>query len=106
MDWSGSWSVRLREGGHHVDHIHHKGWISGVYYVELPPCLEDEQGKPGWIKFGEFSRQAGRCLSWEKAVRPQTGMAVFFPSYMTHGTLPITGPETRLTVAFDIIPRK
>ena len=104
MSWSGSWSVRLREGGHHVDHIHHKGWISGCYYVELPPCLADEEGKPGWIKFGEFTRQAGRSLTWEKAIRPRPGLVVFFPSYMSHGTLPTRGAETRLTVAFDIVP--
>jgi hypothetical protein len=105
LDWSGSWSVLLRGGGHHVDHIHQKGWISGVYYVDLPDCLENDQDKPGWIKFGEFAGKSGRKLPWQKAVRPQAGVAVYFPSYMTHGTLPTTGDQTRLTVAFDIIPR-
>lgn len=104
LDWAGSWSVRLNGGGHHVDHIHPKGWISGVFYVDLPDCLEDEAAKPGWIKFGEFARPETRSLSWEKAVRPQPGMVVFFPSYMTHGTLPTVGEQTRLTVSFDIVP--
>ncbi len=104
LDWAGSWSVRLNGGGHHVDHIHPKGWISGVYYVDLPDCLEDESEKPGWIKFGEFKRPEARSLSWEKAVRPQPGMVVFFPSYMTHGTLPTVGDQKRLTVSFDIVP--
>jgi uncharacterized protein (TIGR02466 family) len=105
LDWSGSWSVRLGGGGHHVDHIHQKGWISGVYYIDLPDCLENEQDKPGWIKFGEFSsKMIPRKLPWQKAVRPRPGMAVFFPSYMTHGTLPTTGEQTRLTVSFDIVP--
>lgn len=104
LDWSGSWSVRLRSGGHHVDHIHQKGWISGCYYIDLPDCLENDQDKPGWIKFGESSGKATRKLPWQKAVRPRPGVAVFFPSYMTHGTLPTTGDQTRLTVAFDIVP--
>lgn len=104
MDWAGSWSVRLNGGGHHVDHIHPKGWISGVFYVDLPPCLEDEEAKTGWIKFGEFSRPQGNVLPWEKAVRPLPGMVVFFPSYMMHGTIPTVGDQTRLTVSFDIIP--
>jgi tetratricopeptide (TPR) repeat protein len=101
MKYSGSWSVRLREGGYHTDHIHHEGWISGSYYVDTPPCLADEANKPGWIKFGEFM-----TLPWEKAVRPRPGLVVFFPSYMWHGTIPTTGAETRMTVAFDIIPAK
>jgi tetratricopeptide (TPR) repeat protein len=106
MAWSGSWSVRLREGGYHTDHIHHEGWISGCYYVETPPCLEDEAAKTGWIKFGEFKMAAGPTLAWDKAVRPHPGLVVFFPSYMWHGTIPITGSDPRLTVAFDIIPAK
>lgn len=104
LDWSGSWSVRLRDGGHHIDHVHHKGWISGCYYVTLPDCLADEENKPGWIKFGEFRQETGPCLPWEKAVRPRAGLMVLFPSYMWHGTLPISGEQERLTVAFDIIP--
>jgi tetratricopeptide (TPR) repeat protein len=104
LDWAGSWSVRLRGGGHHVDHIHDKGWISGAYYVDIPECVGNEEGKPGWIKFGEFSGKTGRTLPWQKAVQPRPGFAVFFPSYMTHGTLPTTGDETRLTVSFDIVP--
>ena len=101
MKYTGSWSVHLREGGYHTDHIHHEGWISGSYYVDTPPCVEDEANKPGWIKFGQF-----KTLPWEKAVRPRPGLAVFFPSYMWHGTIPTTGADPRLTVAFDIIPAK
>jgi hypothetical protein len=104
MTWSGSWSVRLRGGGFHTDHIHPKGWISGVYYVDTPDCLADEEAKPGWIKFGEYSRPIGPSLPWEKAVRPRPGLLVLFPSYMWHGTLPTSGDQQRLTVAFDIAP--
>jgi uncharacterized protein (TIGR02466 family) len=104
LDWAGSWSVRLEGGGHHVDHIHPKGWISGVYYVDLPDCLEDETEKPGWIKFGGFERPQTRSLSWERAIRPQRGMVVFFPSYMRHGTLPTIGDQKRMTVSFDLVP--
>jgi uncharacterized protein (TIGR02466 family) len=106
MEWSGSWSVRLRGGGFHTDHIHPKGWISGVYYIDMPDCLADEEAKPGWIKFGEYSRPVGPALPWEKAVRPRPGLLVLFPSYMWHGTLPTSGDQQRLTVAFDIAPSK
>jgi hypothetical protein len=70
----------------------------------MPDCLLDEEAKPGWIKFGEYSRSIGPSLPWEKAVRPRPGLLVLFPSYMWHGTLPTTGDQQRLTVAFDIAP--
>jgi tetratricopeptide (TPR) repeat protein len=104
MDWAGSWSVRLGGGGFHTDHIHQEGWISGCYYVEIPDCVADEETKPGWLKFGEFKPPVGPALPWERAVRPRPGLLVLFPSYMWHGTLPITGSQPRMTVAFDIKP--
>lgn len=104
MGWSGSWSVRLHEGGFHTDHIHPMGWISGVYYVETPDCLNDTENKPGWIKFGQYSRPRGASLNWEMVVRPRPGLLLLFPSYMWHGTMPISGDQPRLTIAFDIVP--
>jgi hypothetical protein len=29
---------------------------------------------------------------------------VLFPSYMWHGTTPITGDQPRMTIAFDAVP--
>jgi hypothetical protein len=102
--WSGSWSVRLHRGGFHNNHIHDEGWLSGCYYVETPDCLADEINQPGWITFGGFSQPSGRQLPHQRSIRPFPGLLVLFPSYMWHGTLPITGDQPRLTVAFDIRP--
>src|SRR5260221_2644294 len=33
---SGAWSVRLRSGGYHTDHVHPEGWISSAGYIRLP----------------------------------------------------------------------
>lgn len=107
LRWSGSWSVRLREDGFHTDHIHPEGWLSGCYYIEVPTATRDEQGKPGWIKFGEPNLGEGSPkLPWEKAVCPRPGLLVLFPSYMWHGTIPFQTQEHRTTVAFDIAAGK
>ena len=29
---------------------------------------------------------------------------MLFPSYMSHGTVPFTTDEKRLTIAFDVVP--
>jgi uncharacterized protein (TIGR02466 family) len=103
LDWAGSWSVWLRDQGHHIDHLHPQGWLSGSYYVEIPDCVTDEEAKPGWITFGGVKLGPnGVSLPWEKAVQPKPGRLVLFPSYMWHGTIPITGDAERVTVAFDI----
>ncbi|MBT8079449.1 MAG: tetratricopeptide repeat protein [Gammaproteobacteria bacterium] len=99
---TGCWSVRLRRGGYHVNHVHSEGWLSSAYYVSVPPEVQDSDAKSGWIKFGE-PRYPVPGATAEKYVQPHAGMLVLFPSYMWHGTMPIHGDEPRMTIAFDAV---
>ncbi len=101
--FSGIWSVRLRTGGHHADHIHPQGWISSACYIAVPPVVE-AGGREGWIKFGEPGAPTRPALSPGRFEKPEPGKLVLFPSYMWHGTVPFTGEAPRLTVAFDLVP--
>ncbi|MGE0828788.1 MAG: putative 2OG-Fe(II) oxygenase [Hyphomonadaceae bacterium] len=103
VGFAGSWSVRLRPGGHHVNHFHPKGWISSAYYVRLPPRAADDAPHAGWLKFGEPRKPIPGCKAL-KFVEPKPGRLVLFPSYMWHGTEPFKQGD-RLTVAFDIVPK-
>ena len=98
---SGAWSVRLRENGHHVNHVHPMGWLSSAYYVDVPPSVNDKS-RDGWIKFGEPDLDLEQEA--EHFVQPVSGRLVLFPSYMWHGTIPFNGAETRLTLPFDVVP--
>jgi hypothetical protein len=102
--FSGSWSVRLRRQGYHVDHVHSAGWISSCYYVGLPAALARAEDRQGWIKFGETSLRLGQREAVAKAVRPEVGKLVLFPSYMYHGTIPFEDEGFRTTIAFDVVP--
>ncbi|HEU0224159.1 MAG TPA: putative 2OG-Fe(II) oxygenase, partial [Steroidobacteraceae bacterium] len=99
----GCWSVRLRRGGFHVNHIHPEGWISSAYYVSVPAEVADAGAQSGWIKFAEprYPMPGGTPL---RTIQPRAGRLVLFPSYMWHGTNPILGDEPRLTIAFDCRP--
>lgn len=101
-EFKGCWSVRLRKGGFHVNHVHPEGWISSAYYVETPTEIDSATDQAGWIKFGE-PRFAIPGASAEKFTKPKAGTLVLFPSYMWHGTIPIQGDEPRMTIAFDVI---
>ncbi|MGX6648300.1 2OG-Fe(II) oxygenase family protein [Maricaulaceae bacterium MS644] len=99
----GVWSVWLRPGGFHTDHVHPSGWLSSAFYVEVPPCV-NEAGRQGWIEFGRPGVPVSPRLAAEHAVRPEPGLLVLFPSYMWHGTAPFSGEAARLTMAMDIVP--
>jgi tetratricopeptide (TPR) repeat protein len=100
--FNGEWSVRLREGGYHAGHLHPRGWLSSAFYVVLPQALDRE--REGWLKFGEPGVRTEPPLPPEHFVKPEPGLLALFPSYMWHGTVPFSGSDHRLTIAFDIVP--
>jgi uncharacterized protein (TIGR02466 family) len=97
---AGCWSVRLQRGGFHVNHVHPQGWISSAYYVSTPGEAADLEARNGWLKFGE-PRFPTPGATPERFVQPQPGRLVLFPSYMWHGTTPLTADEARVSIAFD-----
>jgi tetratricopeptide (TPR) repeat protein len=99
---AGSWSVQLRPGGFHLDHVHPRGWLSSAYYVALPEASAPGT-RGGWLKFGEAGTRIDGCTA-EHFVEPAAGMLVLFPSYLWHGTVPFATGGTRLTAAFDVVP--
>ena len=102
--FSGSWSVRLREQGFHLNHVHAAGWISSCYYVGLPAGIGDDGGRDGWLTFGETGLALGARERIGEMVRPEVGKLVLFPSYFYHGTVPFSGDGYRTTIAFDVVP--
>lgn len=105
---SGAWSVRLRGGGFHVNHVHPKGWISSAFYVDVPDIVNTDPNRSGWINFGEpplfVPDKNAKLLGPEKWVKPEPGKLVLFPSYMWHGTVPLKGNFDRMTLPIDIVP--
>ena len=102
--FNGMWSIALAGQGHHVNHVHPEGWISSAYYAAVPEETRSGEGHAGWIKFGEppFATQPeSPPLKW---VQPEAGKLVLFPSYMWHGTHPISDDAVRVTAPFDLLP--
>lgn len=102
--FSGSWSVRLRRQGFHVNHVHSEGWISSCYYVGLPPEVNAPEGRQGWIVFGQSSLNLPEGDDPIAAIKPEVGMLVLFPSFLYHGTIPFDGLADRTIIAFDVVP--
>lgn len=101
--FSGSWSVRLRSGGRHSNHVHPQGWISSALYVALPSTSAAGLPDAGWLTLGEPDNQLQLDIGAVRKIEPKPGRLVLFPSWMWHGTVPFEQGE-RLTVAFDVRP--
>ena len=81
--------------------------MSGVYYVAVPEPEPGDDPRAGWIEFNRpgygippLSGSAGI-----ETICPEPGMAILFPSYVWHGTIPFSGGGERISIAFDLHPR-
>ena len=101
--FSGSWSVRLRDAGFHINHIHPSGWLSSACYIALPPETRGSRSE-GALTFGVPDSALGLDLKPSHIVVPTPGRLVVFPSFFWHGTQPFASESPRLTVAFDALP--
>lgn len=102
--FNGMWSVALAGEGYHVNHVHPEGWVSSAYYAAVPDETLSGESRAGWIKFGEPPFATIPPSSPLKWVQPKAGLLVLFPSYMWHGTEPISKAALRVTAPFDLLP--
>ncbi len=103
IDFTGSWSVRLKRTGFHVNHIHQEGWLSSALHVRFP-APANPQDTAGALTFGIPDAALGLNLAPRRVFMPVPGRLIVFPSYVWHGTIPFDADEARLTVAFDAVP--
>lgn len=86
----GAWSTRLKTGGYHVPHIHPRGEISHVVYLET--------GAGGEIDFGVTRF---RMAYPKRTLHPVRGLWLTFPCWLWHAVRPNLDEKPRLTLAFD-----
>ena len=99
------WGTCMESSAVQEHHFHQHGWLSGVYYVQVPPVVQaGSAGHDGCIEFCRFMQMSEQPLTSEFAVvPPQAGMLVLFPSYFYHRIVPFQGGE-RISIAVNLVP--
>lgn len=97
------WVVRLVAGGHQTEHIHPDGWLSGVFYLQVPQVVDREEGS---IELGYWGHEYPILDETypKRRYYPKTGALILFPSSLFHKTIPFHSQEERVSVAFDFLP--
>ena len=98
-----AWGVVLQEGGYQEPHTHPSGWVSGVYYLQIPEAAAaDRDERAGWIEFGLRGPGIRTASDPEtRSYRPQPGTLLLFPSFFWHRTVPFEASGERISIAFD-----
>lgn len=102
-----SWCVITDGDGYETWHVHHFGWLSGVYYVRVPDAIASGSGSEGCLAFGLPAELAGDEAAERfgtQLVRPREGLMLRFPSHAYHRTFPHGTREQRICLAFDLRP--
>ena len=108
LEFTSSWYVKMRQGGHLSPHIHEIGWLSGAVYLAMPTPREG--ALEGAFEYGTHGDNypvlpPQQLSSFPTAhVMPTVGDIVLFPSSLFHRTIPFNADEERICIAFDLKP--
>ncbi|HKF74315.1 MAG TPA: tetratricopeptide repeat protein [Stellaceae bacterium] len=102
-----SWAAVLHFQGNLTPHIHLDGYLSGVYYPQLPDLMGTaEHGQAGFFELGPPPEQFPLTAAVDSMpIRPEEGLMILFPSYFYHRTIPFESTQRRISIAFDACPR-
>lgn len=98
------WGLVTQRQGFEVPHIHRDGFISGVFYVNLPrEITEAAPGEqPGWLRFGESLIKKTPPHPRQITLRPTAGCLFVFPGYIPHRILEFDpSVDERICISFD-----
>lgn len=101
-----NWCVLTDAEGYEEWHVHQNGWMSGVYYVDVPPVVTASDGPGGCIVFGLPEDIVGADAAarfGQTVVRPEPGLLLLFPSHSYHRTYAHGSADRRICFAFDVI---
>ncbi|MBC7697355.1 MAG: tetratricopeptide repeat protein [Bacteroidia bacterium] len=104
LEFTSSWYVKMRQGGHLDPHIHEIGWISGAVYLAMPKNKQHpDEGCFEYGTHGDNYPQKHNDFPAELVV-PNVGDIILFPSSLFHRTVPFNSNEERICIAFDLKP--
>ena len=97
-----SWSNRLQKQGYNITHIHPSGWISGVFYLQIPKDIKKDEAGIEFSLHGDDYYILNKQTIPIKRFQPKKGDIIFFPSSLFHRTIPFSSDEERICIAFDL----
>jgi uncharacterized protein (TIGR02466 family) len=107
-----SWYNTNRYGDHHAPHTHPGAYLSGTYYVRVPPApenIDDPRAQPGCISFYDPRNGANMVTAGTEydaraahVVRPTAGTLLMWPSPVQHYVHPNLSREHRVTISFNL----
>ena len=106
VEITGCWATVLAPGASHKLHSHPNNFLSGVYYVRIPPgadtiSFHDPRPQSRVIRPPVVELAAENTD--QVVVRVTNGTLLMFPSYLEHSVDANTSAEERISVSFNLM---
>jgi uncharacterized protein (TIGR02466 family) len=108
-----AWYSTNRYGDHHAPHTHPRSYLSGTYYVRVPPApasVDDPRARPACISFYDPRTGANMITVGSEpdaraahTVQPGAGTLLMWPSPVQHYVHPNLSEELRVSISFNLI---
>jgi len=119
IDFSVNWQIHgwiniNRSGDYHDPHNHPHCYLSGTYYLKMPPAIETKRHRrdvrPNHITlydprtgFNMLSIRGDPYIDPEYTIMPEAGLLMLWPASLMHFVHPNLSNETRVSISFNII---
>ncbi|MGR3636152.1 MAG: TIGR02466 family protein [Shimia sp.] len=100
-----SWMNANPTGGYNAPHTHPGAHWSGVYYVSQPETEGKSSGKIEFLDprcdLSHWRLLDAPTFRSKRAIRPEAGDLIVFPTYLLHWVHPNESDKERVTIAFN-----
>ena len=98
-----SWINYTETNQFHHRHFHSNSYVSGVFYIDAKKEVDQIRfWRPGQKTFELNVAQYNNFNSDSWWCSVETGDVVLFPSYLHHGVEKKKGPDTRISLSFNV----
>jgi uncharacterized protein (TIGR02466 family) len=106
LEVTGCWATILSRGAMHRVHSHPNNFLSGVYYIRVPPGADtinfhDPRSQSRVIRPPVTELTAENTD--QVVVRVQNGTLLMFPSYLDHSVDTNTVDDERISISFNMM---
>ena len=105
IEFTGCWANLNAKGGLHPTHNHPNNYLSGVYYVRIPPgsgVIQFHEPRPQVTLISPKVRNWNRFNATVSNIPVAEGRLLVFPSWLAHSVDPNPADALRISISFNI----
>lgn len=108
LEITGCWANISPRGASHRAHVHPNNFLSGVYYLKVPPgsgFISFNDPRPQVMQISPRMSASTPLNSNMQSVPVEEGRMVVFPSWLPHAVPPNPHEDVRISVSFNLMFR-